>query len=119
MADRETAEIDGRISAFTSLTQFVVSGIPLDASAASYPNGSTGIVLGARVEVEGSIRNSMLVAQKVKLESDEEAEGYLVEHGNAARRRVDPRRKVETRRGGRASSPSDSSLMPIRAQHDS
>ena len=76
VADRETAEVDGRIGAFTSITQFVVNGIPVDASAATFPNGSTGIVLGARVEVEGSIRNGVLLAQKVKLKSDEDAADF-------------------------------------------
>jgi hypothetical protein len=76
VADRETAEVDGRIGAFTSTTQFVVNGITVDASAATFPNGSAGIVLGARVEVEGSIRNGVLVAQRVKLEGDDEAAGF-------------------------------------------
>jgi Domain of unknown function (DUF5666) len=76
VADRETAEVDGRIGAFTSTTQFVVNGITVDASAATFPNGSAGIVLGARVEVEGSIRNGVLVAQRVKLERDEDAAGF-------------------------------------------
>jgi Domain of unknown function (DUF5666) len=73
VADRETAEVDGRIGVFTSTTQFVVNGITVDASAASFPDGTAGIVLGARVEVEGSIRNGVLVAQRVKLEGDEGA----------------------------------------------
>lgn len=72
VADRDTAEVDGRISAFTSVTQFVVNGIAVDASAASFPNGSAGIALGARVEVEGSIRSGVLVATTVKLEGDDE-----------------------------------------------
>lgn len=81
VADRETAEIDGRIGAFTSATQFVVNGIKVDASAASYPNGSAGVVLGARVEVEGRILNGVLLASKVKLEGDEEEEGFEL-HGS-------------------------------------
>ncbi len=72
VADRDTAEVDGRISAFTSLTQFVVNGITVDASTASFPNGSAGIALGARVEVEGSIKGGVLLASRVKLESDDE-----------------------------------------------
>jgi len=81
VADRDTAEIDGRIGAFTSATQFVVNGIAVDASAASFPNGSAGVVLGARVEVEGRILNGVLLATKVKLEGDEEAEGFEL-HGS-------------------------------------
>ena len=80
VADRDTAEVDGRIGAFTSTTQFVVNGIAVDASAATFPNGTTGIMLGARVEVEGSIRNGVLLAQKVKLKGDEEEGGFEL-HG--------------------------------------
>ena len=76
ITDRETAEVDGRIGAFTSTTQFVVNGIPVDASAATFPNDSTGVVLGARVEVEGSIRNGVLVAKTVKLQGDEVASSF-------------------------------------------
>ena len=76
VADRETAEIDGRIGAFTSIAAFEVNGIAVDASAATFPNGTAGIMLGARVEVEGSIRNGVLLAQKVKLEGDDEAGGF-------------------------------------------
>lgn len=80
VADRATAEIDGRIGAFTSATQFVVNGIVVDASAATFPNGSAGVVLGARVEVEGRILNGVLLATRVKLEGDEEEEGFEL-HG--------------------------------------
>lgn len=80
VTDREAAEVDGRIGAFTSTTQFVVNGIAVDASSALFTNGSTGIVLGARVEVLGSIRGGVLVATKVKLEGDEEEGGFEL-HG--------------------------------------
>jgi hypothetical protein len=81
VADRETAEIDGRIGAVTSTARFVVNGIAVDASAASYPNGSAGVVLGARVEVEGRILNGVLLATNVKLEGDEEEGGFEL-HGS-------------------------------------
>jgi hypothetical protein len=81
VADRDTAEVDGRIGAFTSVTQFVVNGIAVDASAASYPNGNAGVVLGARVEVEGRILNGVLLATNVKLEGDEEEGGFEL-HGS-------------------------------------
>lgn len=80
VADRLAAEIDGRIGAFTSATRFVVNGIVVDASAATYPNGSAGVVLGARVEVEGRILNGVLLATRVKLEGDEEEGGFEL-HG--------------------------------------
>jgi Domain of unknown function (DUF5666) len=70
LADRDRVEIEGRISAFTSLARFEVNGFVVDASAAAFPDGTTGIVLGAKVEVEGSARGGVLVAQTVKREDD-------------------------------------------------
>jgi Domain of unknown function (DUF5666) len=70
LADRDRVEIEGRISAFTSLARFEVNGFVVDASAAMFPDGTTGIVLGAKVEVEGSARGGVLVAQTVKREDD-------------------------------------------------
>ena len=78
-ADRDVAKVDGRITAFTSTSDFALNGIPVDASSASFPTGTTGIVLGARVEAEGSIRNGVLIATKVKLETDDESGGFELE----------------------------------------
>lgn len=78
VSDRESAEVDGRISAFTSATQFVLNGLPVDAAAASFPSGRAGVVLGARVEVAGSIRSGVLVATMIKIE-DDESEGFELE----------------------------------------
>jgi len=70
LADRDRVEIEGRISAFTSLARFEVNGFVVDASAATFPDGTSGIVLGAKVEVEGSARGGVLIAQTVKREDD-------------------------------------------------
>ena len=78
-ADRDAAEVDGRITAIVSTSDFVLNGIPVDASNASFPTGKTGIVLGARVEAKGSIRNGVLVATTVRLETDAESEGFELE----------------------------------------
>ena len=40
------AHVRGAITAFTSATAFSVDGIPVDASSASFPDGSTGLALG-------------------------------------------------------------------------
>ena len=66
--DRNEAEVEGIITAFTSTSLFSVNGLPVDASTATFEGGKTGVVLGARVEVEGSIVNGVLVAKKVELE---------------------------------------------------
>ncbi len=69
------AEVKGFITAWTSATRFSVDGLPVDASAATFREGQTGIVLGARVEVEGAVVNGVLVATQVHLE-DEGHEGH-------------------------------------------
>lgn len=69
------AEIKGSITAFTSTTQFSVNGLPVDASKASFPKGTTGIVLGAFVEVAGAVTNGVLVATKVAPEDDVDGDG--------------------------------------------
>jgi Domain of unknown function (DUF5666) len=72
MENRNKVEIEGLITAFTSATKFSVRGVPVDASAASFPKGTATIVLGARVEVKGALVNGVLIASRVKVESDDE-----------------------------------------------
>jgi hypothetical protein len=64
---RPEARIEGVITAFTSTESFEVNGIKVDATNAAFPDGKTGVVLGARVEVEGAIVNGVLVATEVSL----------------------------------------------------
>jgi hypothetical protein len=69
--DRDGAELEGLITAITSTASFQVNGLPVDASAASFPDGTSGIRLGARVDAKGRLRNGVLVASTVEIESDE------------------------------------------------
>jgi hypothetical protein len=62
------AHVEGVITVFTSTTGFQVNGLMVDASQASFPDGTAGIMLGARVEVEGTVSNGVLVASKVEIE---------------------------------------------------
>jgi hypothetical protein len=62
------AHVEGAITVFTSTTDFEVNGLKVDASAATFPDGTTGIILAARVEVTGSVVNGVLVATKVEVE---------------------------------------------------
>ena len=84
LGDHDEAEVEGTISASTFETdkKFSVNGIAVDASGATFPNGSTGIVLGARVEVHGSAVNGVIVATRVTVETehDREAVGFEL-HG--------------------------------------
>ena len=65
---RRDAHVEGVISSFTSTARFEVNGLRVDASGATFPDGTTGIVLGARVEVEGVVTAGVLVASKVEIE---------------------------------------------------
>ena len=65
---RRDAHVEGVISVFTSTSSFQVNGLLVDASNATFPDGTTGIVLGAKVEVEGVVTNGVLVASKVEIE---------------------------------------------------
>ena len=83
--DCADGHLRGSITAFTSSTQFSVNGAPVDARSASFPDGIAGIVLGARVEIEGSIVNGVLVATKVELDDEHAGSRHAPElHGNIA-----------------------------------
>jgi hypothetical protein len=69
--DGAAATVEGRITAFTSSQQFRVNGTQVDASAATFPNGESGVVLGARVMVSGMSMAGVLKAVTVTLEGDE------------------------------------------------
>ena len=81
--NQDQAEIHGLITAFTSPAQFSVNGVAVDASKATFPNGQAGLVLGARVEVEGKAVDGVIVASKVQLEDEREIHirGFEL-HGN-------------------------------------
>ena len=72
LPDADGVKFEGLISAFTSASVFSVGGRPVDASGASFPDGSTGLAVGVRVEVEGLLRAGTLRASKVEIVSDDE-----------------------------------------------
>lgn len=69
--DHPRARLIGRISSLTSTTSFAVDGVLVDASAVASAAANTGIVLGARVLVEGPIRLGVLNATIVAVKGDE------------------------------------------------
>jgi hypothetical protein len=81
LADHDRAEIEGRITALASATSFALNGLPVDATNASFPDGVAGVVLGAKVEAEGSVRNGVLIASRVSLEDDEDGAEAFELHG--------------------------------------
>ena len=62
------AHVEGVITVFTSTASFEINGLRVDASNARFPDGTVGIILGTRVEVEGTISNGVLVATEVEIE---------------------------------------------------
>ena len=93
VGDADEAHLRGSITAFTSSAAFSVNGIPVDASSATFPDGTTNIVLGAQVEVEGTSSNGVVIARKVSVETHEvrRAEGFEL-HG--AITAIDPTAKT-------------------------
>jgi hypothetical protein len=67
--NRDEAEVEGTITAFTSSAKFSVNGQPVDASGATVP---VGLKLGDRVEVEGKLVAGVLVAKKVALDDEKD-----------------------------------------------
>jgi hypothetical protein len=85
LPDRADARWAGRISAFTSMSQFVVNGVAVDASSATFPDGSAGVFLGARVAVLGSTSGGVLKAKRVDVLGDETLANSTFElHGTIA-----------------------------------
>lgn len=70
----DDVEIEGAVTQFVSLSSFRVNGQPVNAGGPTVqfePNNPAFVADGARVEVEGSIVNGTLVADKVKLREGE------------------------------------------------
>ena len=61
--------VRGKITAFTSSSSFTLDGVVVDASGASFPDGSSGLALGVEVAVDGTLSKGVLVANKVSIES--------------------------------------------------
>lgn len=74
--DHDEVELEGFVTSVTSSTQFSVDGIPVDASSAEFePDGAT-IVLGAEVEVEGAVRDGVIIASKVEIEDEDDEDEH-------------------------------------------
>jgi len=68
--DHDEARVRGVVTAFTGIESFSVNGLPVTTSASTeFRDGSAGIAVGVAVEVEGAIRDGVLVASEVELEA--------------------------------------------------
>ena len=83
LGDSDESVLEGRITRFDSAASFEVDGQVVDATRASFPDGSTGLGVGQRVSVEGTSRNGVLRASRVEIEDDEDAVATVFElHGS-------------------------------------
>ena len=72
LVDAQALKVEGLINSFNSPQAFSVGGRPVDASAATFPDGTAGLALGVRVKVEGAVSAGVLRASQVTLQSDQQ-----------------------------------------------
>src|SRR5882672_596919 len=70
LEDLDDTRVEALISSFSSPAQFSVDGIVVDASGATFPTGTAGLGLGARVAVEGVASGGVLTASSVQIKTD-------------------------------------------------
>lgn len=73
--DGTEAEIEAVVSAYTSLSNFVVAGVAVDASSATVQSHGLTLAAGVRVEVEGRMQGTVLKATKLELKGSEDSAG--------------------------------------------
>lgn len=79
--DSAKSELEGVISGFTSVSQFTVAGITVNASNAVFVRGTVGsLANGGRVEIKGSFSNNVLTARLVKFEDSQSLDEFEL-HG--------------------------------------
>lgn len=71
--DGAKAELEGQVTQFTSTRQFALDGVPVDASRAQI-EGLAQLQLGASAEVNGTMRDGVLVATEVSAQAAEPLE---------------------------------------------
>jgi Domain of unknown function (DUF5666) len=79
--DRAKSELEGVISGFTSVGQFTVGGITVNATNAVFVRGTVAsLANGGRVEIKGTYSNNVLNARLVKFEDSISSDDFEV-HG--------------------------------------
>lgn len=68
---RDGVEVEGLITSFSTARQFQVEGLPVEAHLARVEGDPARLGLGVRVEVEGFIRNGVLVATAIHIRDGE------------------------------------------------
>lgn len=72
--DLDEVRIEGLISAFTSGAMFSVDGVAVDATQASFPDGTAGLAVGVRVALQGVVSNGVLSVSRVQIKSPSQVE---------------------------------------------
>ena len=72
--DFDEVRIEGLISAFTSSAVFSVDGVPVNAAQAVFPDGATGLAVGVRVALQGTVNNGVLNVSRVQIKSQAQVE---------------------------------------------
>jgi hypothetical protein len=75
--DHNDGRVRGTVTAFTSAQAFEVNGLKIDATNAKLEGPAAGLILGARVDVRGTLSNGVLVATKIKVHGDRERSSEL------------------------------------------
>jgi len=71
MQSQGEAEIEAMVTAVSSATRFTMEGLEVDASAATISPTGAQILVGSRLEVEGSWRSGVLIATKVDVKNEQ------------------------------------------------
>lgn len=88
LPDLDQVRLRGPVTALTSSRSFSVNGQAVDATGATFPDGVDGVVLGARVEVEGPSVGGVLRARKVEIDDDGGVQGGFELRGNVEQHRT-------------------------------
>jgi cytochrome c-type biogenesis protein CcmE len=73
-------EVEGTISSFVNIANFVVSGQAVNASQATISNGSASdLANGRKVQVRGVLQNGVLVATSVQIEDASQSQEVSIE----------------------------------------
>jgi Domain of unknown function (DUF5666) len=69
LPDREQAEVEGLVTAFTSTMQFQVNGVAVDARNATFEGPA--VALGLRAKVKGASASGVLLASSVRVRASD------------------------------------------------
>jgi len=74
LPDQVEVELEGRVTALRSATDFDVDGVPVDAAAATQVSGLGALAVGAQASVHGRSQAGILVADQVEIQAGEDGE---------------------------------------------